>query len=132
MSNITSLQIGQNKIEIEGRKVYTNTPISTSLSLGQNTLSLANYLPDDGYVYEVDFVYVFASDNDVVDVGFMTDVEYPHYVSLSHGKNMDDRGQIILNVGTDRYIKVNMTSTGAVPRTRALYAEGYKRLYKED
>ena len=65
MSNITSLQIGQNKIEISNKWVYTqssyNLSYNESFSTGKHELDLSNYLPDDDYVYEIQGWITFSS-----------------------------------------------------------------------
>ena len=122
------------KIEIPSKKIYNGISLSNSLKNGTNIISLANYLPNDDYVYEVDFVYAFASDNDIIDVGFSTDLEQFHYSSITHSRNVDDKGQIILNVGKGRTITVNVNNitTGSNPRTGDLKALGYRRLYRDE
>ena len=131
---IASLQIGQNKIELYRKKVFTDIEITSSISLGTTRYDLKNYLPDDDYVYECDFVYIYACQNTIVSTGICSDLENFHSTGAVHDGNIDDQGQVILLVGKGRYIEtiLDRVSGSGTPRISTIYLKGYKRLYKDN
>ncbi len=128
MHNITSLQIGQNKIEIEGKWVQslrTLMPYSITVSSGKRVFELSDYLPNDDYVYQLD-VHIMGNGNFISHL--YTDFEQydPLRVrAMTHGYN---DCEYCLLIGKERKIYINLSNNA---NELAVQILKYKRLYKD-
>jgi hypothetical protein len=137
MSNITSLQIGQNKIEIEGKWVIASNNLINhefNKAKGTYTYDLSQYLPNDDYIYEL-YIHVSIGENsnELVIATVKTDLEnrtqrvitlYPWTNNVSQYNDND----ISLLIGKERKVYVNFNNS---PQESAVQILKYKRLYKD-
>lgn len=131
LSNLSST----GKKVIDGQWVYSYSEIDTSTSVGNHTISLSSYLPNDSYEYEVLInVGVYSSSSDYTVVYMSSDILAIPY-SDSYGKriahcNSNSRAacnRFIMPVGTGRYL-IKTISNKAPTNYCTVGLLGYRRL----
>lgn len=131
--NITSLQIGENTLEVPGKWVNKNYDIAQFVVVTKNTqYSLKNYLPDDDYVYEVQFdgwlenrtrVIVYSDITEGIFMNLLYDVANLNNATGSVG------GNITITVGKNRIVGL-VGAAEQIGRIGLFRARRYRRLYK--
>lgn len=129
-----------NTERVDGQWTYKNTSLGsnvkwdTSSHKNAKDYSLANYLPQDNYNYEVILrasVATGATSGNYVSVGVSSDIlTAQHYVCQAQTRasaSVGGRGEVIVIVGPARKITVAGASSGA-NGTYTMAVTGYKRM----
>jgi len=135
LSNIS----GTSTKSIDGQWVQTNETIASNVSWtgdGQSvTYSVSSFLPNDNYIYEC-MIAAFCTTSNIsanfIDVQLSSDV-LTNSINVCHirtrtSSTVDSSGNIILPVGTGRYITQKGSSSSNANGTYSLYLRGYRRV----
>ena len=123
-------EIKANKTDVDGQWVYKAITLSTTTAVGTYTIDLSDYLPNDGYFYEVLFYgKVTNASTTVPTVFFGTDLVSPFYVSQVKSDasgTFADCWNAILPVGLSRSAIINITTIA--PKECEVKAKLYRRI----
>ena len=125
-ANIDGSNFNASVKNFDGQWVESIVTLSGAKTTSQ-TIDLSEYLPNDGYNYEVMFAFHFAKAGDITAY-FGTDV-IKNIDSIMFGFVKSNCTQhhdtIVMPVGTERYCTVNLT---AAPTSFMLAAMAYRRI----
>jgi hypothetical protein len=135
LSNIS----GTSTKSIDGQWVQANETIASDVSWtgdGQSvTYSVSSFLPNDNYIYECMIIAFCTTSNTsakFIDVQLSSDV-LTNSINVCHirtrtSSTVDSSGNIILPVGTGRYITQKGSASSNADGTYSLYLRGYRRV----
>lgn len=107
--------------QVDGQWVYSYTQLGTEMG----TYSLADYLPDDGYNYDVKFrVQGYTSSDSTYQLYCQTDVYGEIFVMFGGGASRQNTQVYDMPVGVGR----SVTFSGTKGETLYLNATGYRRI----
>ena len=116
MTTITSLQIGQKKIEIDNNyyRFPTNTAVLYFSELGDYTIDLKDYLPE-GKTVMLDYnVHVWGESNNAGNLFIGSDIakglENGQYILTVYGSGINECLEGSIPVGSERYLTVRVDS----------------------
>lgn len=127
MSSIVSLQIGEKTLDIGTfPKVQCSDLVFSEKTVGKRTIKLN--IPDDGYVYEVDFnCIVDCTDGAQMLIG--TSLDSGRSILQGNGNTHEVYTQCLtMDVGTDRNVYVTIVNSSF--NWVGIYITGYRKLYK--
>lgn len=127
--NITTLEINGNIFTGTFPKVKCSDLVFSEKTVGKRTITLSN-IPNDGYVYEVDFnCIVDCSNGAQMLIG--TSLDSGRSVIQGNGNTHEVYTQCLpMDVGTDRNVHIDIVNAnfGWV----GIYITGYRKLYKDN
>lgn len=114
--------IPNNRTVWDGQWVYKELQVCTALG----TFSLADYLPNDGYAYDVKFSIRGYSDSEQYYIECATDLLPTARCRVMWGAGYSRQNACAFDmpIGNGRYVEL----TGAIGSNLALWAIGYRRL----
>lgn len=137
LSNLSSTS----STNFDGQWVSSFLNIASSVTWKTNTAvatySLANYLPNDNYNYEVLFVGTAATGStsgNFVTIGLNSDlIDNGEIISMCEARTrttstVENRGNAIIPIGTGRWIKQYSSSSNNANGTYSLWALAYRRI----
>ncbi len=130
MTNITSIEINKKKIEVPGKWIDKDKTICSDVIINSEvTYSLSEYLPNDDYVYEVQFEGWTNNNTRIIP---FTDKASGTSMCILYGiVGASVAGNIILPIGKRRKVGLvgKSDQTGKIGVFRA---KRYRRLYKDE
>ena len=125
----------------DGQWTSSSLQIANSVTWATNTAeatySLANYLPNDNYNYEVlitGMAITGTTSGNYVTIGLNSDlIDDGGIISVCEARtrttsSIENRGSVIIPIGTGRYIKQYSTSSSNANGTYSLWVLGYRRI----
>lgn len=130
MSNITSLQIGDNILNTEPhKKIACDINVDTHTAIGEYEADMSNILPNDDYVYECYFNGLSNSGSGYVKYKSDIDTYYIPVCNIT-SENTFERYNLIMDVGKERKIYVRISDGDGLGSHR-ITLMGYRKLYKD-
>ena len=141
-ADVDGLNMAASVKKMDGQWVSSYGVFASSVTwdntVPETTYSLAEYLPSDGYTYEVMFcgtVSVVATLKNFVAVELYSDIlagsSDPVIVSYARTTGTEagvGRGSVAIPVGPGRYVKQYHSDSSNANGTYSLYAVGYRRI----
>ena len=123
----SSLQAKANKTDVDGQWVASVLTLSTAVAVGTYTFDLSDYLPKDGYNYDVKlFGFCLKEGSSPTEVIITTAIDtYTNKPTMATASQRSGRFYSIFTVGTDRTVNMSINVACA---SLELTACAYRRL----
>ena len=130
-----------NRTDVDGRWIAKFLQLANNVTLTNSTgvlrYDLSNYLPNDGFDYEIKFSAVVTTgtaSGDYINLYLKSDI-LPDNTGVTGARtrttqNMSSTGNVDMPIGTQRYIEIASLSSANANGVFSLNANGYRRLGK--